>query len=187
MRQLRRGFTVVIACLCLATQASGQGAPRAPVASPILTIDSDRLFEDSAFGQQIIAEIERLGSELSAENRLIEEALSAEEKELTDLRPSMSPQDFRELADAFDAKVQETRRTQDAKTRDLNSKLDRRRGIFLNAAAPVLEQLMREAGAAVVLEQRSVFISSNAVDITDIAIERLNAVLDSSDLPTADQ
>ena len=50
--------------------------------------------------------------------------------------------------------------------------------VFLNAAIPILEQIMREAEAAVVLERRSVFIGSNAVDITRIAIERLNATLD---------
>ena len=48
---------------------------------------------------------------------------------------------------------------------------------FLTAAAPVLEQIMREAGAAVILEQRSVFVSANAIDITKKAIERIDAQL----------
>jgi Skp family chaperone for outer membrane proteins len=47
--------------------------------------------------------------------------------------------------------------------------------VFLAAAGPVLEQMMREAGAAVILERRSVFVSANAIDITDEAIERLDA------------
>ena len=41
---------------------------------------------------------------------------------------------------------------------------------------------MREAGAAVVLERRSVFIASNAVDITRVAIERLNATIGAGDI-----
>ena len=48
---------------------------------------------------------------------------------------------------------------------------------FLNAAALVLEQIMRETNAAVILEQRSVFVSSNAIDITQTAIERIDAQL----------
>ena len=48
---------------------------------------------------------------------------------------------------------------------------------FLNAAAPVLEEIMRETNAAVILEQRSVFVSSNAIDITQTAIERIDAQL----------
>lgn len=152
------------------------------VESPILTIDSDRMFEQSEFGRGVIMDIEARGAGLAAENRKIEEALVAEERRLTDLRPTMSAADFRELADAFDEKVQQTRRAQDAKTRDLNVELDEQRVVFLNAAAPVLEQLMREAGAAVVLERRSVFISSNAVDITRVAVQRLNLVLTAEDV-----
>lgn len=167
----------------VAAQTAGQAGLRAPVESPVLTIDSDRLFEDSNFGRQTVEEIERIGAGLAAENRRIEEELTIEEKQLTELRPTMDPAAFRVLADAFDTKVQETRRRQDAKSRDLNAGLESRRVVFLNAAAPVLEQLMREAGAAVVLERRSVFISSNAVDITQLAIERLNLVLGQENNP----
>ncbi|AVL51650.1 hypothetical protein CEP88_02875 [Roseobacter denitrificans] len=169
-------YGLAFAAVC-AFSAQGQPLVRAPVESPILTIDSDMLFEDSRFGQQTIEEFEALGAALAAENRRIEDALEAEERELTELRATMTPTEFRALADAFDQKVQETRRTQEAKNRELNSELENRRVMFLNAAAPVLEQLMREAGAAVVLERRSIFISSNAVDITQIAINRLNVVL----------
>lgn len=163
--------------VCCAAPAQAQPLVRAPVESPILTIDSDTLFEDSRFGRETIKEFEALGTALAAENRRIEDALEAEEKELTAVRATMTPTEFRSLADAFDQKVQETRRRQEAKNRELNSELESRRVMFLNAAAPVLEQLMREAGAAVVLERRSIFISSNAVDITQIAINRLNVVL----------
>lgn len=166
----------LLACMVCGPLAAQQ-PQRAPVQSPVLIIDPERLFEESAFGRQTISEFETLGSALAAENRRIEEALSQEERELTELRPTIDPTEFRTLADAFDAKVQETRRTQDAKGRELNSNLEKRRVVFLNSAVPVLEQLMREAGAAVVLEQRSVFISSNAIDITQIAIERLNLIL----------
>lgn len=185
---VRMILVIVVALLTgAASSTDAQPVQRAPIQSPVLTIDSDRLFEDSAFGRQTITEIESLGAALAAENRRIEEALLEEERELTDLRPTIDPTEFRALADAFDEKVQETRRTQDAKSRKLNADLEERRVVFLNAAVPILEQLMREAGAAIVLEQRSVFISSNAVDITQIAIERLDLVLDTSEfLPDGD-
>ena len=160
-----------------------QSVPELQVESPILTIDSDRLFGDSKYGQQTIRQIEALGAALAEENTRIQQELEEEEQRLTDLRPTISPEEFRELADAFDAKVQETRRRQDAKSRELNASLENRRVVFLNYALPVLEQLMRETGAAVVLEQRSVFISSNLVDITQVAIQRLDLVLDETDVP----
>ncbi len=98
-----------------------------------------------------------------------------EERKLTDQRSKLSPDAFSGLADAFDEKVQKTRAAQAAKGRALNELVEKERQVFLAAAGPVLEQMMREAGAAVILERRSVFVSANAIDITDEAIERLDA------------
>lgn len=158
---------------------AGAGLGLGTVISPILTIDSERLFLESAFGRRVAAEIEQKGTELTAENRKIEAALEAEERELTEMRASMSAEEFRELANAFDQKVQATRQEQAAKGRALNALLDQERDVFLTAAAPVLERLMREADAAVILERRSVFVSASAIEITDDAIALLDETLGS--------
>ena len=152
-----------------------QQSERRVVQSPILTIDSDRVFNESAFGLRVADDVETQSAEISAENRLIEADLKAEERKLTDQRSKLSPDAFSGLADAFDEKVQKTRAAQAAKGRALNELVEKERQVFLAAAGPVLEQMMREAGAAVILERRSVFVSANAIDITDEAIERLDA------------
>ncbi len=162
----------VALAVCIAAMATAQD-----VRSPILTIDSERLYRGSAFGQRVVQDIEAQTSALSEENRVLEEQLETEEQELTDQRPEMTPEDFRNLADAFDARVQSIRRDREAKSRAIAAQLEENRDRFLNAAAPVLEAIMREAGAAVILERRSVFVSANAIDITEAAIARIDAVL----------
>lgn len=153
------------------------------VVSPILTIESDRFFAESAFGQRVAREIEAEGAILAAENRKIEAELTAEEKAITNQRAGMDPNAFRVLADTFDEKVQTIRRTQDTKSRSLSQRNEADRVTFINAAGPILEILMRDAGAAVVLERRNVFLSANAIDITDEAIQRMDAAIgDGSDL-----
>ena len=102
------------------TPAPAQGG----VISPVLTIDSERLFRDSAFGQRVTREIEVESEQLATENREIEAALEAEERELTEKRSQMKPAQFRLLADAFDEKVQRTRAEQAAKNRALSEALD---------------------------------------------------------------
>lgn len=154
-----------------ATQNLGQ------LRSPVLVIDSDELYRESAFGQRILAEVEATRRALAAENRQIEADLTEEERNLTEQRASLDPVTFRDLADAFDEKVRTVRRQQDTKARALGARLDETRGAFLSSAASVLEAMMREAGAAVVLERRSVFLSLNAVDITRVAVTRINAEL----------
>ncbi|MCE8006470.1 OmpH family outer membrane protein [Aestuariivita sp.] len=147
------------------------------VQSPILTVESERLFTQSAFGTRIAQEVEAESAVLAAENRRIEAELMEEERLLTERRATMDPDAFRALADAFDEKVQEIRRTQDGKARTLAQRRDNDRVVFLQAIAPVLEQLMRDAGAAVILERGSVFLSLNATDITEQAIERIDQAI----------
>ncbi len=167
------------------TNAQQLGIPQ----SAILTISSDRLFVESKFGQRIAGLIEAESAVLAAENRQIEAKLTVEEQELTDRRSTMEPDAFRVLADAFDEKVQQIRRAQDAKARVLGQQSDKARIDFLNAAAPILETLMRDAEAGVILERSSVFLSANATDVTDLAIERIDLMLGDGGAtdPDADQ
>ena len=152
---------------------------RGSIVSPVLTIDTDRLFRDSDFGKRVVADVEAKGTQLAIENRKIEADLEAEEKRLTTVRTTMTPEAFRALANEFDEKVQQTRQEQAAKGRALNARLDQEREIFERAAGPVLERLMRSAEAAVILDRRSVFVSASAIEITDDAISLLNETLGS--------
>ncbi len=145
--------------------------------SPILTIESNRLFTESAFGRRVAREVEADSAVLSAENRRIEAELIEEERELTRRRPEMEADTFRVLADAFDVKVQSIRHDQDEKARALNQKQEASRVMFFNTARPILENLMREAGAAVILERSTVFLSANISDVTDLAIARIDGAL----------
>mgnify|MGYP001025506723 FL=1 len=185
---MRLIYTLVFALFGAAPLAAQQTPAenqleRGSVVSPILTIDSERAFIDSAFGRRVAAEVEAESEKLVTENRRIEADLEAEEQELTELRKTLPAGEFRLLADAFDAKVQETRAAQAAKGRALNARVGKEEDVFRNAAAPVLERLMRDAGAAVILERRSVYVSLNAIDITADAIALLDETLGSGATP----
>ena len=145
--------------------------------STVLTINQERLFATSLYGERVKAEIEAASAALSAENRKIESDLTAEEKELTEKRPNLSPEAFRVLADAFDEKVQGIRRAQDAKTRELTRKLEEERTAYFNLVIPVLGALMKERGATAILDRRAIFISAESVDITEDAVRRIDASL----------
>lgn len=157
-------------CLCLAPVLSTAQQP----AFPVLTIDQDRLFSETRLGAETRAELERQAQELAAENTKIENALIAEESELTERRESLPPDDFRGLADAFDERVQRLRAEQDEKARQLNRRRDEARAEFFNEIAVILSEIVREKGALVVIDRRDVFLSADRIDITDEAIARIN-------------
>lgn len=169
--------------LLLAPAARAQQPPsvtdslplQGPVRSPVLTVDLERLFAESAFGERVSADLLQETEALAAENREIEARLTAEEQELTDRRPEMTPEAFRAEAEAFDERVQAIRREQDAKERALQTRLTEGRDGFLATATPVLGRMMLESGAAVLLDRRSVFLGIGLVDITDAALVRIDA------------
>ncbi|KUP92506.1 outer membrane protein (OmpH-like) [Tritonibacter horizontis] len=145
--------------------------------SPLLTIHFDRLFSESAYGKRIAREMEGRSAVLMAENRRIESELRAEELDLAERRATMEADAFRALATAFDQKVQETRRTQEAKFLEITTARDDARRAFRETSIPILEQIMSETGAAVILEQSTVLLSAEAIDVTDLAISRVDAIL----------
>ena len=177
------------AALLLAPAASqAQEAPRLSLgreasraeASPLqagrlLVIDRDRVLAESERGQAILHGLDAVEEALAEENREIEARLRAEERALTDERPGMDPEAFRAEAEAFDARVQEIRDTQDAKGRELLARRDALQQRFWESAVPVLAQILAERGAVVVLDRDSVFLSSDSADITAEAIARIDA------------
>jgi len=172
----------------LAGAAFSQTAPldlQGPVtASPILRLDQDRLFQQSLYGQRAVAQLEDATRELASENARIDEALSTEEQTLTEQRKTLSADEFRALADAFDEKVVGIRAAQDAKSRALNETFNQSRIAFFERAYPLLFELVRETGALAILDSRAIVLSSSAIDVTDRAIKRVDDVIgDGTDTP----
>lgn len=164
--------------LAAAQEASGEEPQTVVVIqSAVLTVDADRMFSDSEYGQRIKQEVDEASLALAAENREIEAGLAEEEQALTTQRPSLSAEEFKTLADAFDEKAQRIRREQTAKANEILSLPERARAQFLRLAQDVLVEIMRERRALAVLHSDTVFLKADVIDITDLAIERLNAVL----------
>ena len=171
-------WLAVLLALALPAQAQDRAdLTLGQIRSPVLIIDAERVFAESLFGLRIAAQVQAETEALVAENRRIEAALTAEERSLTSRRPTMEVTAFRAEADAFDARVQDIRAAQDAKQRALQDGIALGRDQFLQVATPILGQLMRDAGAAVILDRRSVFLAVGAIDVTDQAIDRIDLAL----------
>jgi Skp family chaperone for outer membrane proteins len=166
---------VLAACLLGAAGAAGAQQAQVELPPPILTFDADRLLAESDFGRALSAEVEDAARRLSEENRRIEADLLAEERALTERRAEMPAEEFRPLAQAFDDKVQRLRAEQDEKERALADLREEGRQRFFQEAVPILSDILRERGALVLLDRREVFLSADAIDITDTAINRIDA------------
>lgn len=165
----------VFLVLLLGTQVAAQQL--GVTQSTVLTISTERLFSESQFGQRVLREIEAEGALLAEENERIVAELSKEEKDLTERRAELEPQEFRPMAEAFDLKVQSHREGQRAKLDALTRRSELNRQTFFGLARPVLIDLLRESGASIILERSEVFLSSDSSDVTDQAIARIDAAI----------
>ena len=174
MRATRRIAAVAALVVALASPLLAQDA--APT-NGVLLLDQDRLFSDSRFGQRLLGELDTKTRELQAENRKLEADLEAEEKSLTERRATLATEEFRALADAFDAKVKGIRTARDAKSNDLAAQREVARKTFIQTAVPILAEILRERGAAAIIDRSAVVLSFDRIDITDLAIARVDALL----------
>jgi len=176
---------VLVAALMAALPSEAQ--TNTGLRSPILVVDLEKLFNNSDFGRKVASDYAAVGNEIAAENRRIEAELIAEEKALADQRPTMEQSEFRALADAFDIKVQKMRETQRTKLRDLSQSSEAAKSRFFEFAQPVLEGIMVESNAVVIMELNSVVLNMSAIDITQEAIKQINQNTQSVEPTTAEE
>lgn len=140
----------------------------------VVTLNQEKLFQETTYGKAVIARFDADKSALQAENRRIEAELEAEERELTKQRAEMPPEAFTPLAAAFDSKVVAIRERQDRKSEALALWREQGRQEFFKAAASVLADLLAETGAVAILANDAVVLSLSSADITDLAIQRID-------------
>lgn len=148
----------------------GTSVPRAQ----ILTIDSSRLLPGTTLGQSLLARLAEEREAFAAESERIAAEFRAEELELTAQRATLPREEFAQLAEDFDTRVQAARTERDEGEAALAAQADSQEIRFLREVRPILGQIMEEAGAVVLLESDTVLLRNGAIDVTALAITRIN-------------
>ncbi|MCB1388850.1 MAG: OmpH family outer membrane protein [Rhodobacteraceae bacterium] len=157
--------------------------PQGVSAVPFRILDQDRLLRGSQLGQQILEGIRAAESRLAAENQRLFDQLAAEERALTDARATLSADEFRARADAFDARVESIRTERAQASQDLTQWSEREAQRFFDAALPVLVQMMNDEGLLALLKPDTLILGSDWLDITDAAIARIDAAVADGSAP----
>jgi len=180
VRTLCAAFCIALSGLVANAQDAGQDPPVG--SGGILILDTNRLYRESRPWRGIQEQLDRLLSELRAENNRLDGELSKEEAELAARRPNMDPNEFRALADAFDDKAEEIRSTQADKLRALEQRRADERQRFLAAVLPVLAEIVRDRRGIIVIERQTVFLAADSIDITSQLIQRIDELSAATDL-----
>ena len=145
--------------------------------SELFTVDMTKLLRSSEFGKNIIAANNIARKKLQSENEELEKKLLLEEKELSELRKTLSKEEFRPKALEFDKRVSIIRAEQGKKEEFLNKKVRKEEADFFKRIYPVLYEILKERGGLILVDQRNIILWDNSVDITDDAIQAINQAL----------
>ncbi len=178
MRKILAVFLVGVFCAVgVSPQSVAQPYEKPP---PFLFINQERILPGSRRGQALLAEEDEAREALVAEARAIDAAFEQEELALNERRDQLSPEEFRELAADFDRRVIQARQDQDDKSAELARTVDLERRQFYASVAPILVDLMDRYGANAILDEKSVLLAAQKLNITNEVIAEIDARWDES-------
>lgn len=154
---------------------SGTQTRAAALQLPIIAFSHDKVLAKSVLGRAVEQRFEAMRLELSDENESVAASLEQEEKELSDLKASLSKEEFATRADAFDLKVTGIRAVQKEKLDAIQSVYDQGIRTFESNLVKVLEEIAIELNALAVFELQQLYLRSRSIDVTDEVIRRLDA------------
>ena len=196
MRTLRYKFPLLgIALLSTALLAGGglHHASAQEVATPaprIIVIDRNVILRLSSAGQAMMGSVGTLSEQADTEFQSQAEQLQQEAQELQQQLAILAPDARQQRQEEFFVKQQDLQIRVQQRQQRIQGGLAIAGQQLDQALQPILQDIMRERGANIVLDRSSVIFSAIDIDVTATAIERLDEALPTltvqlADLPAA--
>ncbi len=172
---MRRWRILSLICCAALSLAPLQAAAQFQTdGQPILIVEREKLLTDSLPGKMVLEQDAEARAALEAEGRALDEEFRAEELRLTRLRPTIPAEEFRALAEAFDAKVVATRQEQIERAEEETRALQQRHNEFFAQLGPLLFQVMIDKRASAIIDADRVLVANQSLNITQEVIKRLD-------------
>ena len=145
----------------------------------VLVISHEKIFNDTNLGKAIFKKFKDKEKILLIDAERIEKLFIEEEKELTLSRPNLDTNEFLNLANDFDKRVELERVNQRNKEAVINENLKKWKKIFFNTfMIPIIQDFMKIYEASIVIDIDSnafkLVIFDSRINITDGVIKRMN-------------
>ena len=149
-----------------------------PPQAKIVVLDRAAILQFSKAGQDIARQMQAYANQAKADLQGQGRALQAEGRALQQQVAILAPDVKQKRLDAFRAKEQSLQSVAQRKDEQLKAGFAQARATMEQALGPILQQLVKERGANLVLDKQAVvFSNTSGFDITGEAINRLNQKL----------
>jgi outer membrane protein len=177
-------FMITTAVAQPAAPAAGRGAAAAPAAAAkkagpavILFVDRGAIVRNSAVGKDMFKQVEALAKKMETdykpENDKLQSDIQALQAQFQVLAPDAREAKRKELENrrqGFQKKIQD-------RQAEIQNGMNRARQQLEQSLGPILEQMMVERGANLLLDRGMVVLGSVDLDVTQVAIQRLDRAL----------
>nr|WP_314524317.1 OmpH family outer membrane protein [uncultured Brevundimonas sp.] len=160
-----------------AQQASAAPANPGPVIPGVCVYYNARLLAQSSAGQAVEARMQQLAQEVQGELQPYATAIQTEAQQLQTSGASLPADQMQQRRQALQQRAQEAQQLEATRENELRYTLGMQRQAITEAVSPILTALYQEKGCGLLLDRESVFMMNPAMDVTDLAIQRLNTAL----------
>ncbi len=175
----RLAHTIIFAVALIGPQIAS-AAPPAPTGTPnpkILVIDRAAILRGSVVGQNIMKQVQSLTATaekaLKGQDAALRQEGAALQQQLAILSPSVKEAKIK----AFQAKQAALQQNVQTQQGLIQGGVLKARQQVEQALGPILQAIMTERGANLLLDRNAVVLGTVDVDVTKVAIDRLNQKL----------
>ena len=159
--------------------AAAQDQNFGPVVPGVCVYHHDRLLAQSTAGQSLVTGLQRLQQEVQAELAPYEQFIQTESQQLQQGRGTIPQADFATREQALQTRFQEARNLAQTREGELRYTQAMQLQQITQAADPIILALYTERGCGILISRESVLRVNPSMDITEAAIQRVNAALPS--------
>ncbi|HEY6578081.1 MAG TPA: OmpH family outer membrane protein [Rhizomicrobium sp.] len=150
----------------------------APVPAPkILVVDRQAILRLSKVGQDIVRQVNTMTTSAETQFRAEKEALQKEEQTLAQQGAILAPDIRAQKQKAFEAKVSAFQQKVQSRQSMIQGGVMNARRQVEAALGPILQGIMTERGANLLLDRQNVVLAMVDVDVTKVTIQRLDQKL----------
>ena len=151
-----------------------------PPQAKIVVLDRAAILQFSKVGQDIARQMQTYANQAKADLQAQGRALQNEGRQLQQQVAILAPDVKQKRLEAFQAKERSLQGAAQRKDEQLKAGFAQARATMETTLGPILQQLVKERGANLVLDKQAVvFANTSGFDITGEAINRLNQKLPS--------
>ena len=172
-------FGAFAVAMLAGSAAAAQDQNFGPAIPGVCIYHHDRLMAQSTAGQSLVAGVQRLQQEVQTELAPYEQFIQTERQALQQGQATIPQDQFQQRAEALDARYREFEGLRQTRTAEMRYTLAYQQQQIGQAVDPNLGALYTERGCGILLSADGVLRANPQMDLTETAIQRLNAALPS--------